>query len=92
MFGIGTLAAYDNFSQVGEGTYGYVFKAKDKRTNQTVALKKLVIHKEQVNGFPLFAIREIKYLKNLNRGNIIKLRDIVTSKGAENIGNNILHI
>ncbi len=27
MFGVGSLEYYENFEQVGEGTYGYVFKA-----------------------------------------------------------------
>lgn len=39
-FGVGTLSTYTNLDQVGEGTYGYVYKATDQRTGETVALKK----------------------------------------------------
>ena len=39
-FGIGSLACFDNLDQIGEGTYGYVYKARDKRDNSVVALKR----------------------------------------------------
>jgi serine/threonine protein kinase len=42
-FGVGTLASYTGLDQVGEGTYGYVYKAKDQRTGETVALKRLFL-------------------------------------------------
>jgi hypothetical protein len=29
-FGIGSLLRYDGFEQVGEGTYGHVYRARDK--------------------------------------------------------------
>ena len=82
--GIGSLASYDNLEQVGEGTYGYVYRARDKRTGETVALKRLIIHKEN-SGFSLCAVREIKFLKSLQHNNIVKLKDIATSKGCENL-------
>jgi serine/threonine protein kinase len=82
MFGIGTIFNYEDFEQVGEGTYGVVFKACHKSTKETVALKKLIIHKVS-NGFPLCTIREIKLLKCLQHENIVQLKDIITSKGVE---------
>lgn len=39
-FGIGSLNHYSLDDQVGEGTYGYVYKATDKRTGESVALKR----------------------------------------------------
>jgi serine/threonine protein kinase len=39
-FGIGSLSCYDSLDQVGEGTYGYVYKGKDIRNNESVALKR----------------------------------------------------
>lgn len=39
-FGIGTLACYENLEQVGEGTYGHVYRAKDRRNGEVVALKR----------------------------------------------------
>jgi serine/threonine protein kinase len=83
-FGAGSLACYDQLDQVGEGTYGFVFKARDKRSNTVVALKRLIIHREQ-NGFPLCAVREIKFLKSLQHKNIVQLKDICTSKGSDHL-------
>lgn len=39
-FGIGSLANYSTFQKIGEGTYGYVYKAQDKRDSSVVALKR----------------------------------------------------
>jgi hypothetical protein len=38
---MGSLAAYEAYEQVGEGTYGSVYKARSKATKDVVALKKL---------------------------------------------------
>ena len=80
--GVGSISCYHNFEQVGEGTYGYVFRAVDRRNNELVALKRLIFHKENL-GFPLCAVREIKFLRSLHHKNIVKLLDIATSKGCE---------
>jgi serine/threonine protein kinase len=82
--GIGTLQRYEGLTKIGEGTYGYVYQGKDKFTGDTVALKKLLIYKES-SGFPLCAIREIKCLNSLKHSNIVNLREIVTSKGCEQL-------
>jgi cyclin-dependent kinase 12/13 len=81
--GVGSLSDYRNLSQIGEGGYGYVYRALDVR-GQPVALKRMIIHKEHL-GFPLCAVREIKFLKQLRHKNIVQLKDIVTSKGCEQL-------
>ncbi|MBN3307223.1 CDK13 kinase, partial [Amia calva] len=63
----------------GEGTYGQVFKAKDKDTAEMVALKKVRLDNEK-EGFPITAIREIKILRQLNHKSIINMKEIVTDK------------
>jgi len=65
--------------QVGQGTYGSVYKGADKITGEVVALKRINIEQEE-NGFPITAIREIKILCAMNCPNIVKLKEIVTSK------------
>ncbi|KAL4635397.1 cyclin-dependent kinase 13-like [Arapaima gigas] len=63
----------------GEGTYGQVYKAKDKDTGELVALKKVRLDNEK-EGFPITAIREIKILRQLSHKSIINMKEIVTDK------------
>ncbi|KAG7455408.1 hypothetical protein MATL_G00256350 [Megalops atlanticus] len=63
----------------GEGTYGQVYKARDKDTSEMVALKKVRLDNEK-EGFPITAIREIKILRQLNHKSIINMKEIVTDK------------
>lgn len=65
--------------QIGEGTYGQVYKAKDRDTGQLVALKKVRLENEK-EGFPITAVREIKILRQLNHKSIVNLMEIVTDK------------
>lgn len=80
---------FEKIAQVGEGTYGNVFKVKDKTTGEVYAMKKIKMDKEK-EGFPITALREIKLLRQLDHGNILKLKEIVTSKGnGENSRGNV---
>jgi cyclin-dependent kinase 12/13 len=72
---------FEKKHQVGEGTYGSVFVAKDKKSAEIVALKRINTVQEE-NGFPITALREVKILKALTHKNIVTLKEIVTSKGA----------
>lgn len=75
------VTVYEKKHQVGEGTYGSVFVAQDKVSNEIVALKRINTKQEE-NGFPITAIREVKILKALNHPNVVTLKEIVTSKGG----------
>ncbi|XP_019773202.2 cyclin-dependent kinase 12 isoform X1 [Dendroctonus ponderosae] len=70
---------FEVIAQIGEGTYGQVYKAKDVHANELVALKKVRLENEK-EGFPITAVREIKILRQLNHKNIVNLREIVTDK------------
>eukprot|EP01102_Stenamoeba_stenopodia_P003810 TRINITY_DN13948_c0_g1_i1.p1 TRINITY_DN13948_c0_g1~~TRINITY_DN13948_c0_g1_i1.p1 ORF type:complete len:304 (+),score=72.43 TRINITY_DN13948_c0_g1_i1:52-963(+) len=68
---------YEKIEKIGEGTYGVVYKAKDLRTNEIVALKKIRLETEE-DGVPSTTIREISLLKELsNHPNIVKLIDVI---------------
>eukprot|EP00656_Telonema_subtile_P055196 TRINITY_DN847_c0_g1_i10.p1 TRINITY_DN847_c0_g1~~TRINITY_DN847_c0_g1_i10.p1 ORF type:complete len:391 (-),score=85.38 TRINITY_DN847_c0_g1_i10:317-1489(-) len=69
----------EDWDQVGEGTFGEVFKARDSQTDDMVALKKIRMRNER-EGFPITAIREIKLLRDLHHENVIDLREVVSSK------------
>eukprot|EP00639_Heterosigma_akashiwo_P019932 CAMPEP_0206407634 /NCGR_PEP_ID=MMETSP0294-20121207/30626_1 /ASSEMBLY_ACC=CAM_ASM_000327 /TAXON_ID=39354 /ORGANISM="Heterosigma akashiwo, Strain CCMP2393" /LENGTH=159 /DNA_ID=CAMNT_0053866851 /DNA_START=14 /DNA_END=490 /DNA_ORIENTATION=+ len=83
-WGIRTIAAYERIEQIGEGAYGRVFRARNKYTNEIVAMKKIRI-KDESQGLPLTAIREIKILKKLSHPAMVKLKEIVTSKSREDL-------
>lgn len=72
----------ENFSQlekIGEGTYGIVYKAIDKVTSRTIALKKIRLDSES-EGVPSTAIREIALLKELDHPNVVRLEDVIVFK------------
>ena len=67
---------FERVEKIGEGTYGIVWKAKDKNNSQTVALKKIKLeHTDE--GIPSTAIREISLLQELRHESIVNLMDIV---------------
>ncbi|KAI9366792.1 kinase-like domain-containing protein [Zopfochytrium polystomum] len=67
---------YEKIEKIGEGTYGVVYKARNKTNGTVVALKKIRLETED-EGVPSTAIREISLLKELRHPNIVKLHDIV---------------
>ncbi|KAI9332694.1 kinase-like domain-containing protein [Obelidium mucronatum] len=67
---------YEKIEKIGEGTYGVVYKARDRNNGRIVALKKIRLETED-EGVPSTAIREISLLKELNHPNIVNLLDIV---------------
>lgn len=72
---------YQRLAQVGEGTYGKVYKARHVHTGVFVALKRIRMEGEK-DGFPVTAMREIKLLQSLDHPNVIRLHEMMISKGA----------
>ena len=70
------LNTYVIILKLGQGTFGVVQKARDKRTNRLVALKQLLNHSAR-EGFPLTAMREITILKRLRHEHILRNIDMV---------------
>ncbi|KAB0791595.1 hypothetical protein PPYR_03395 [Photinus pyralis] len=62
--------------KIGEGTYGVVYKARNKKTGKLVAMKKVRLEGED-NGVPSTSIREISLLQELRHPNIVALDDFV---------------
>ncbi|XP_029401734.1 cyclin-dependent kinase 3 isoform X2 [Mus pahari] len=65
------MDVFQKVEKIGEGTYGVVYKARNKVTGQLVALKKIRLDPE-TEGVPSTAVREISLLKELKHPNIIK--------------------
>jgi hypothetical protein len=72
---------YAIVSQVGEGTFGKVYKARNTVTNVYVALKRIRMEAER-DGFPVTAMREIKLLQSLRHENVVRLYEMMVSNGA----------
>jgi len=71
---------YSRSFKIGEGTYGVVYKATDRETGETVALKKIRLDDED-EGVPGTAIREVSLLKELSKHeNIVRLREVAYIK------------
>mmetsp|Transcript_6291 Transcript_6291/g.20033 ORF Transcript_6291/g.20033 Transcript_6291/m.20033 type:complete len:746 (+) Transcript_6291:165-2402(+) len=81
-----TDASFEGKQKIGQGTYGEVYKARDADTGELVALKKVLLKNEK-EGFPVTAVREIKLLRALNHPNIVRLRDIACSEANEHTRN-----
>lgn len=71
---------YKIVSQVGEGTFGKVYKARNTLTGTHVALKRIRMESER-DGFPVTAMREIKLLQSLRHENIVRLFEMMVSNG-----------
>ncbi|CAD26495.1 CDK2-LIKE CELL CYCLE PROTEIN KINASE [Encephalitozoon cuniculi GB-M1] len=68
--------SFQKLEKIGEGTYGVVYKARERNTNRVVALKKIRLENEN-EGIPATTIREILLLKNLKHSTIVELSDVI---------------
>ncbi|PWN52827.1 putative KIN28-cyclin-dependent ser/thr protein kinase [Violaceomyces palustris] len=72
---------YAKIEKVGEGTYASVFLAKNVKTGQKVAIKKIKVV-SNANGMDMTAIREVKFLAELKHCNVIQMLDVFSSGSA----------
>ncbi|KAH6581801.1 hypothetical protein BASA50_009831 [Batrachochytrium salamandrivorans] len=75
---------YEKLNRIEEGSYGIVYRARDRQTGEIVALKKLKLQKE-VNGFPVTSLREIHTLLIAKHPHIVHVKEIVTTPSATGI-------
>ena len=73
---MGKLSEYDIYNQLGQGTFGVVTKARQKKTGKLVALKKFLVP-DKKEGFPITAFREITIMKKLKNINVLQIVDMV---------------
>ncbi|KZT30356.1 Pkinase-domain-containing protein [Neolentinus lepideus HHB14362 ss-1] len=71
-----SVYSYERLNQIEEGSYGVVFRARDKQTGDIVALKKLKLDEEK-HGFPITALREINALMACRHENVVNIREVV---------------
>jgi serine/threonine protein kinase len=75
---------FEKVRQLGHGTYGEVYLARNRVTDEMVALKKIKLEasKERRSGFPITALREMRVLKDLSHKNVVNLKEVCRSNGA----------
>ena len=70
------MEEYEKLEKIGEGTYGKVFRARDRRTGRIVALKKTRLEMEE-EGVPSTALREVSLLQMLSENDhVVKLLSV----------------
>lgn len=71
-------STYSVIKKLGEGTYASVFLAKNVKTGEMAAIKKIKIVNSS-DGMDMSAIREVKVLQELRHPNVIRLIDCFSS-------------
>ncbi|CAH8290203.1 unnamed protein product [Heterobilharzia americana] len=74
------LSDFVRLEKIGEGTYGVVYKCRNKVTGKFAALKKIRLESDE-EGVPSTAIREISLLKELQHPNIVNLEQVIMEDG-----------
>ena len=82
--GCRSVEEFQCINRIEEGTYGVVYRARDKRTDETVALKRLKMEKEK-EGFPITSLREISTLLKAQHENIVTVKEIVVGSNMDKI-------
>lgn len=63
---------YEKQAQLGSGSYGVVFKARDIETHELLAIKKLAAKYEDDCGLPDSTMREITTLTEMKHPNVVQ--------------------
>lgn len=82
--GCRSVEEFQCLNRIEEGTYGVVYRARDKKTEEIVALKRLKMEKEK-EGFPITSLREINTLLKGQHPNIVTVREIVVGSNMDKI-------
>lgn len=82
--GCRSVEEFHCLNRIEEGTYGVVYRARDKQTDEIVALKRLKMEKEK-EGFPITSLREINTLLKAQHPNIVTVREIVVGSNMDKI-------
>ncbi|RDX94681.1 Cyclin-dependent kinase G-2, partial [Mucuna pruriens] len=82
--GCRSVDEFERLNKIDEGTYGVVYRAKDKKTGEIVALKKVKMEKEK-EGFPLTSLREINILLSFHHPFVVDVKEVVVGSSLDSI-------
>lgn len=74
--GCRSVEEFHCLNRIEEGTYGVVYRARDRTTEEIVALKRLKMEKER-EGFPITSLREINTLLKVYLNYILFYRKVL---------------
>ncbi|GAB2215791.1 hypothetical protein Droror1_Dr00020192 [Drosera rotundifolia] len=69
------MERYKLIKEVGDGTFGSVWRALSKQTGEVVAIKKM--KKKYYSWEECINLREVKSLRKMNHPNIVKLKEVI---------------
>ncbi|CAM9553810.1 unnamed protein product [Chrysoparadoxa australica] len=84
--GCRSVEVFERMEYIDEGSYGKVFKARNKVTKEIVAIKQVKMSKDAgKEGFPVTALRETNVLLSLTHPNIMRVHEMLVGSSAEKI-------
>ncbi|GLJ14737.1 hypothetical protein SUGI_0238840 [Cryptomeria japonica] len=84
MQGCRSVFEFERLNKINEGTYGIVYRARNKKTGEIVALKKVKMERER-DGFPMSALREINVLLSLHHPSVVNVKEVVVGDNVDDI-------
>ncbi|CAJ1941971.1 unnamed protein product [Sphenostylis stenocarpa] len=69
------MERYKLIKEVGDGTFGSVWRAINKQSGEVVAIKKM--KKKYYSWEECVNLREVKSLRKMNHPNVVKLREVI---------------
>ncbi|CAA0820443.1 Protein kinase superfamily protein [Striga hermonthica] len=69
------MERYNVIKEVGNGTFGNVWRALNKQSGEVVAIKKM--KKKYYSWEECINLREVKSLRKMNHPNIVKLKEVI---------------
>ncbi|KNC99688.1 CMGC/CDK protein kinase [Spizellomyces punctatus DAOM BR117] len=82
-------AHFQNLEQIGQGTFGTVFKARIKHNGQIVALKQIIDKKGKNNIFTVPNMREFRFLMKYRHRNILQCIGMVSYDKPQAFGQEV---
>lgn len=79
-----SVECYQRLGFIDEGTYGLVFRARDRETGVIYALKQVKFNADR-DGFPTTALREISTLFSVSHENVVALREVVVDSSLSSV-------
>uniref|UniRef100_A0A8C9H5P7 Protein kinase domain-containing protein n=1 Tax=Piliocolobus tephrosceles TaxID=591936 RepID=A0A8C9H5P7_9PRIM len=77
------ISSFDFICIIGKGTYGVVYKAKDIKENNLVAIKKIIHLNSASYGISKNILREITVLQKIKHKNIVELKHVFYGKDLD---------